>query len=117
VSVAVWPEHTAVGVAVTVSVGELVITTATVCVAVQVPFAPVTVYVVFTVGATVAVGAVTLPAFALHVYEVAPDAVSVAVWPEHTAVGVAVTVSVGPLVITTATVCVLVHVPFAPVTV
>jgi ribosomal protein L10 len=67
VSVAVWPAHTAVGVAVTVSVGELVIATETVCVLVQVPLAPVTVYVVFTVGATVAEDAVTLPALALHV--------------------------------------------------
>lgn len=52
-----------------------------VCVLVQVPLSPSTVYVVVVVGETTAVVPVTVPGF--HVYDVAPFAVNVAELPTH----------------------------------
>jgi hypothetical protein len=69
----------------------------------QVPFAPVTVYVLLLVGLTDAVAVRTLPAFALQVYEDAPLAVSVELCPEQIAAGFAETVSVGAVVTVTIT--------------
>jgi hypothetical protein len=56
---------------------------------------PVTVYVVFTPGLTDAVLVVTLPAFALHVYVLAPLAESTSLCPAHILVLAGDTVSVG----------------------
>jgi hypothetical protein len=70
-----------------------------------------------TVGVTTVLEVRTPPAFALHVYDVAPVAVKVELDPEHTAVGVAVTVRVGAEFTVTITVCEEVHPPLSPVTV
>lgn len=88
-----------------------------VCVPMHPALSPVTVYVVGTPGETLTVDVVALPALALQVYEVAPLALSTVLWPAHTAVGVAVTLTEGAVPTDTAMVCVEVQLPLAPVTV
>jgi hypothetical protein len=95
----------------------VVTTTETVCVVVQPPLSANTVYVALAVGVTTADTEVPPPAFALQVYDAAPEAVSVELEPEQTAVGVAVIVTVGAVLIFTVIVCVEVHPPLSPVTV
>jgi hypothetical protein len=80
---------------------------------VQFAFAPVTVILVVEEGFTVKVEPVRFPGFQVKLD--APLAVKVAVWPEQTVGEVAV--SVGVLLTNTAVVTLLLHVPFAPVTV
>lgn len=83
---------------------------------VQVPLVPVTVYVVVVVGETITEEPVKLPG--IHVYEVAPLAVSVVLLPTQTDVLEAVVVTVGVGFTVTVNTEVLVQ-PFAavPVTV
>ena len=82
----------------------------------QVPLVPVTVYVVVVVGETVTEDPVKLPG--IHVYDVAPLAVSVVLLPTQTEVFDAVVVTVGVGFTVTVNTEVLVQ-PFAavPVTV
>ena len=105
------------GDAVAETVGVAITFTESVYVPAHPPLSPLTVYVVVTVGEAVAVAVVTLPAFALQVYEVAPDAVKVIAVPLHIVVADATAVTVGVEVTVTVIVCALVQVPFAPVTV
>jgi hypothetical protein len=95
VSVAVLPEQIVGELTVTIGVGFTV--TTAVLVDVQLPVIPVTTYVVVEAGVAVT----TDPLVALNpvegdqLYEVAPDAVSVAVPPEQTLAELTVTVGVG----------------------
>lgn len=102
--------------AVAVTVGEGFTVMSCVAVAVQPAVVPVTVYVVVIAGETVTGFPESDPG--IHVYVVAPFAVSVVELPEHSVVLVAETPTVGDGVTVTSTVCVDVQ-PFAavPVTV
>lgn len=72
----------------------------------------------FIIGETFAVDVVTLPALLLHVYVVAPDAVSVTLLPLQIAAGDGVIATVGVVTTFTVTVFVLVQPPpLSPVTV
>jgi hypothetical protein len=100
--------------AVDVTVGEAATVTVTVCVPEQLPVVPVTVYVVFDVGATEMLVPGKLPG--CHIYVVAPEALSVAEFPEQIAV-VPETVTAGMLCTFTRICAVPEQVPFVPVTV
>jgi len=76
---------------------------------------PVTVYTVATVGATVTVFPVSAPGF--QVYVEAPVLVNVAVPPEHKVAGLLVAVMVGFAFTLSVTVFVVIHEPFALLTV
>lgn len=82
---------------------------------VQVPFAPRTVYVVFTLGVTTTLDPVKLPGF--QVYVVAPPAVKVVWAPAQITVGLALAVTVGFGLTVKASVLVLVQLLVVPVTV
>lgn len=81
------------------------------------PLSPVTVYVSVEPGVTVTVAVVALPALALHVYVVAPDAVNVTDPPPQITVLEAAIETVGVGVTFTTTVCVAIQPPLSPVTV
>jgi hypothetical protein len=83
----------AVGLATTLIVGNGLTTRATVRLAVQPAVLPVTVYVWPEGGATTVVPELTF--IGNHVYEVAPEALSVALLPAHIAVGETAATTVG----------------------
>jgi hypothetical protein len=87
------PKQIAVLVAAAITVGPENTVNVTVFVLVQPPFAPVTVYVVVTVGLTTTDVPVKAPG--IHVYVVAPLPVKVAELPAQTAVGFATALTVG----------------------
>jgi hypothetical protein len=91
--VVLLPEHIVVGLPLAVTVGFGFTIKLIVRVLVQIPLAPVIVYVVVTVGLTATLAPVSAPGF--QVYEVAPFAVKVAELPTHIAVGFDTTVNVG----------------------
>jgi hypothetical protein len=96
--------QTGFGEAPVVSVGSGFTIRLTVCVLVQFPLAPVTVYIVVVVGETTTLLPVSAPGF--QVYDPAPVAVSVELPPIQIAVGDALAVMVGSGVTTRLTVCV-----------
>ena len=106
------------GVALIVNVGATFTTTETVSVPVHPLLSPVTVYVVFVIGETDAVEVVTLPALALQVYVVAPDAVKITPEPLQIIVFDETAFMVGVALTFTAIVCVDMHPPpLSPVTI
>ena len=109
VRTALCPTQIAVGDATEVTVGFGETVSKTVCVAVQFPLAPITVYVSLATGETETVDVIALPAFALHVYVVAPDAVNVTALPLQIVVLDCAIVTVGIGVTFMETVCVDVH--------
>ena len=115
VSVAQLPGQTAVGFATAVLVGSGLTTSMTVRVELHPEVRPVTVYVVVTVGDTTTVPVVRLPG--IHVYEVAPDAVSVLDCPRQITVGEADAITVGTGTTLTFFSAVLVQVPLLAVSV
>ena len=104
-----------VGLATAVTVGFGFTVTATVLLFEQVPFAPVTVYIVLVAGVTVTVPPMIGPGN--HVYVVAPLALNVNEVPAQTTVGVANAVTVGFEFTVRETVLVFEQVPLEPVTV
>ena len=82
---------------------------------VQAPFTPVIVYTVVVVGVTTIELPVNPPG--LQVYDVAPEALRVALLPAHNAVGLLVANMVGVVLTLTATVAFELQIPFDPVTV
>lgn len=99
-----------------VKLGTVVMLTVTAAVAVQAPFAPVTVYVVLLAGDAVTLAPLALlrPAAGFQVYVVAPEAESVADDPAQILVNVGVSVSVGRGVTLTVRMAELVQVPLDP---
>jgi hypothetical protein len=93
VSVAELPIQIDVGLAAATITGPLFTNTVMVRVPVQPPVAPITVYVVLTVGQTITVD--PLLAKPTHVYDVAPLAVSVAQLPVQTVAAEVASVTVG----------------------
>lgn len=96
------------------NVGVLPTVTEIVSVSIQVPLAPVTVYVVGTAGETTTALPVREPG--IHVYVVAPVAVKVALFPLQTVVAVLLTLTVGVVLTVRLTVRVTEQLPLDPVT-
>jgi hypothetical protein len=113
--VAPVPAQIDVGEANAVTVGLGFTDTLTTADEVQVPFAPITVYVVLAEGLTTTLAPVKLPGF--QVYEAAPDAVKVVCAPAQITVGLALAVTVGFGLTVRASVLVLVQLLVVPVTV
>lgn len=98
-----------------VNVGFAFTDTLTTAELVHVPFDPITVYVVFTIGLTTTLTPDKAPGF--HVYEVAPLPVSVAEFPAQITVGLLRAVTVGIGFTVKLTVFVSAQFPFEPTTV
>ena len=111
VKVAELPEQ--IDADVSVNVGGVLIVTVDVPVPVQLPLVPLTVYDVVTLGVTITED--VLAPKDTQVYVVAPEAVSVALWPAQT-VGELTVIEMLEPTATLAVVC-AVQVPLAPITV
>lgn len=113
------PEQIAEEGGVTITTGAAPTVTITVLLLVQVPFEPITVYVVVTVGVAVTVAPVLAlkPAAGDQEYVTAPLAVKLVGLPEQTEAEVGLTVTVGVALTVIAMVWVELHDPFTPLTV
>lgn len=117
-SVVLWPLQMVVSDALAVTTGCAPTFTVMVVESEQPLCVPATVYVMVEEGETMIGFALPPPEFALHVYVLAPAAVSVVLCPVQILKGLAVTVKEGSGVTFSATVCVAVQVPpLSPVTV